>query len=156
MRSLGPHHVLGNELVAGEGAESAVGTGDHAPLVAHHLGIEADAVSDHFGVLQVVGGHVDHARDQDHGLGRRVRLDRLPLVLVARVGAGDAESADLGLVNQGSNGARSQSSIWGPSQLPKQTWSLTFLRRDVARATLSTRMWSATRSRSRRTAGPGT
>ena len=30
--------------VAGEGTESAVGTGDHAPLVAHHLGIEADAV----------------------------------------------------------------------------------------------------------------
>src|SRR4030095_2303631 len=89
-------HVLRHHGVAGDGGEAAVGAGDDARRVAAHDIDEAlDPVGHHLGVLHVVGGHVDHAGDQDHATRRRVLREDLPVVLMAGVGGGEAQGANL-------------------------------------------------------------
>ena len=80
-----PHHRrvhLGVERRAG--GEPAVRAGDDV-LPADDPGVQLDGVGDQLGVLDVVGGVPEQARDEDLALGQRDVPPDLPLVLVARV-----------------------------------------------------------------------
>src|SRR6202044_2982281 len=70
----------------GEGGEAAVGAGDHV-LPADEAGVADQALGDQFRVLDVVGGGVEHAGDEDLAVGQGDVLEDLPLVLVPGVGA---------------------------------------------------------------------
>src|SRR5581483_7933128 len=70
---LGPYHVVGDQLVAGEGAEAAVARGDDPAAVADGIDRLADAVGDDLRMLDEVGRGVDHAGNQDE-LVRQLRL----------------------------------------------------------------------------------
>ena len=53
-------------------AKPQSGVGEHAPRVAHGLGGELDAVGDDLGMLDVVGGRVDDAGDEQHAGGQGI------------------------------------------------------------------------------------
>src|SRR5215472_9741384 len=58
-----PDDVFGDEFVAGEGAETAIGSADDALAFSHRCDRCADAVGNHFGMFEIVGRHVDDAGD---------------------------------------------------------------------------------------------
>src|SRR5688572_27745502 len=61
---LQPHDLLGDLAEPGGGREAAVGGREHARRIADGRGGERDAVGDDLGVLDVVGGRVDDACDE--------------------------------------------------------------------------------------------
>jgi len=77
---------VGHHLGAGEGAEAAVGRGDHPGPVAHRVHRRADAIGDHLRVLNVVRGGVDHSGQEQHRVRERMGLEHAVLVLVAGIG----------------------------------------------------------------------
>src|SRR5688572_13652616 len=85
-RELQPGHArVGVVEPDAGGGEAAVGAGDDV-LTPHEAGEADDALGDQLGVLHQVGGVADHARDEDHPVGRAELLEHVVLVLVARVG----------------------------------------------------------------------
>src|SRR5207302_10817613 len=70
---------------AGEGAEAAVGSGDH-PLAPDEVREALDTLGDELRVLDVVGRGGEDSRDQDLVLGYLRSLEYGPLVRVARIG----------------------------------------------------------------------
>jgi hypothetical protein len=97
---LGPHDARRDHLGAGERPEAAVGGGDDPLAGAHGLDHPHDAIGHDLRVLDVVGGRVDHPGEDQHGVRRRYPLEDLDLVLVARVGQGQRQSAHPGAVEQ--------------------------------------------------------
>ena len=90
-------HDLGVDLdAAGKGAEAAVGAGDDV-LAADHLGVLHDAVGDELRMLDEVRGGIDHAGDDGLAVRQLDVLPHLPLVAVARIGAGERHRHRLGL-----------------------------------------------------------
>src|SRR5262249_33073778 len=75
---------------AREGPEAAVDSG-HDVLAPDHARIAGDALGHQLGMLDEVGGGVDHPGYQHLALGQVDFLPHLPLVLVPRVGPGDHE-----------------------------------------------------------------
>src|SRR5438477_190111 len=70
---------------AGERAETAVGTGDDV-LATDQLRVADQPLSDQLGMLAVVSGGVQHARNQDFAVWHLDVFEDRPLVLVPRIG----------------------------------------------------------------------
>src|ERR1700733_2553462 len=83
---LEPHRGLDNPFTAGEGAETAIGRGDHALAVTDDRHRLFDPVCDDFRMLDEVAGALDHAGNKDELLRQRDALERGILVRVARIG----------------------------------------------------------------------
>ena len=88
---LRPDDAVGHRrLGAHRGAEAAIDAGDDA-LAADDVGIAPDALRHEARMLDEVGGRIDDAGDQDLVVGNVDRLEILPFMLVARIGALEAE-----------------------------------------------------------------
>jgi hypothetical protein len=74
--------------VAGKGPEAAIAAGNDA-LAADDIGEAANALGDKIGVLDIVGGGVEHARHQDLVVGQLCLLPHRPFMSVPRVGGLD-------------------------------------------------------------------
>src|SRR5271156_2676663 len=97
-----PYDVFSHHRVARHGRKTAIGAGDDARRVAaHDVDEQLDPIGDHLRVLDVIGGDVDHAGNQNHAPRRRLFLQCLPIMLVARIGAGKAQRADFGPIDDG-------------------------------------------------------
>src|SRR5215470_17946905 len=92
---LGPYHRGIHRGLTYPRAESAVGPGDHV-LAADQPRVTADALGHQLGVLDEVGGRIEHARDQHLVFGWLDALEHLPLVRVARVRSLERETVRTG------------------------------------------------------------
>src|SRR6185436_20493058 len=81
---------LDQRLRARERGEAAVAARHH-PLASHHLRVANETLRDELGVLDEVGGGVEHARDDHLVVGQLDLAEHDPLVRVARVGALEGE-----------------------------------------------------------------
>src|SRR5690349_9917975 len=95
---LEPHRRLDHPFAIGEGAEAAIGGGNHALALADRGDRFLDAARHDFRMLDEIRSGLDHARHQQHVLGQRVLLERRVFVRVARVGELDRQRADLRLI----------------------------------------------------------
>lgn len=59
---LGPHHALGHQVPASRGAKTAISTGNDPTAIPYRLDRLTDAIGHDFGMLDVVGGRIDHSR----------------------------------------------------------------------------------------------
>lgn len=89
-----------DEVRPQHGLEAAVRSGDDSRGVADRLGEAFELVRDGLGVLDHVGLHVDHARDERPAVGERVLPERPVLVAMAGVGSLDDEAAHVRLVEE--------------------------------------------------------
>src|SRR5207342_777071 len=82
-------HDLGVDLdAAGKGTEAAVGAGNDV-FAADRLGVLHDTVGNQLRMLDEVRGGVDHAGDDGLAVRQLDVLPHLPLMTVARIGAGE-------------------------------------------------------------------
>jgi hypothetical protein len=95
---LRPHHVLGNPFPSSEGAEAAIATCYHAFAVADRPSRCLDALRHDFWVLNEIALAIDHARQQDHVVGKPVAAQGRRLVLATRIGEFDAQAPNIGLI----------------------------------------------------------
>src|SRR5579884_3877553 len=84
----------------GEGSEAAVGSG-HQVLAADQTRVPDQPLSHELRMLDVVGGRVKDAWDDDLALWELDLLEYVPFVLVARVGALERQAHGFGLEHVG-------------------------------------------------------
>ena len=95
---LGPDDVLGDTAHSRGSVKAAIGAGDDPLRVADHLRYPLDPVGDGLGVLDEIGQAVDDPGDEDLIVGQRLLLEDMVFVRMARVGEGEEEGADPGLL----------------------------------------------------------
>src|SRR4029077_7434374 len=59
-----------------------------------------DSIRDYFGMLQIVVSYIDYSGDENHLPGRRYSAEDFIVVLMARIGACQAQRANSGLIEQ--------------------------------------------------------
>src|SRR5579862_2471125 len=95
---LGPDHVLGNAAPAGRGIEAAIGPRQHPRRIADDCGDALDAVGHDLRMLDEIRQAVDDARHQHLIVLERMSGKTAKFVGMPRIGEGQDEAADIGLL----------------------------------------------------------
>src|SRR3984893_15663296 len=97
--ALGPDDVFGDAAHSGRGVEPAIGAGDDAVRIADRRRDAFETVGHGLGVLDEICQTVDDAGDDDLVFGKRELLEDAVFMRVPRIGKGEEEPADIGLLD---------------------------------------------------------
>src|SRR5215472_10638747 len=99
-RKLCPHHVFGDPAHPCRGVEAAIGAGHHASWVTDRTRDVFEAVGDDLRMLDKARQIVNDARSDDLIVCEREFLQYAIFMLMPRIGEGQYEPADIGLLQE--------------------------------------------------------